>query len=190
MKPLGKTYKDAEASMGGDFKRLPAGGYICKIVSVEDKAEKEYLDIVFDIAEGEYAGFYSDEWGKAHPFAHNFIRSYKERALGMFKGFLTCIDKSNPTSFMEAAAKGLPEQELVGKLIGLVIAYEEYDIRDDGSLKQRIYVPEVRSVEAIRKGEFRVPALRKTKELEDKLKNQSAAPMDGFSPLSDDDIPF
>ena len=33
MKPLGKAYKDAEASTG-DFKRLPAGGYIAKITAV------------------------------------------------------------------------------------------------------------------------------------------------------------
>lgn len=186
MKALGKTYKDAEASMGGEFPKLPAGGYVCRILSVEDKADKEYLEIVYDIAEGEYKGFFSDEWGKQHPYAHRLIRSYKEKALGMFKGFLVCVDKSNGTNFAEAAAKGLPEQQLVGKLVGMVIGYEEY-AGTDGTIRQRSYVSANRSVDAIKNGEFKVPELKR---IEDPVNKADAAPVDGFSPLGDIDCPF
>lgn len=187
MKPLGKAYKDAEANMGGGFQKLPAGGYVCIITEIEDKQKEERLEIIYDVAEGPYKGYYSDDFGKKNPFTHKFIKSYKETALGFFKGFLTAIDKSNGTDFSTKAEGGLQEQQLVGKLVGLVIGYEEYDTRDDGNFKQRSYVSEVRSIETIRSGDFKVPELRKTKELEGKLKS---APVDGFSPLTDDDIPF
>ena len=35
----------------GSFEKLPAGGYICKYVNVEDIEKKEYLYMEFDIAE-------------------------------------------------------------------------------------------------------------------------------------------
>ena len=37
--------------------RLPAGGYICGITSVEDVANSEYLRFEYDIAEGEYKNY-------------------------------------------------------------------------------------------------------------------------------------
>ena len=159
MKALGKTYKDAEARTDGGFERLPAGGYVCKIVAVEDKPEKSYLSIVYDIAEGDRKGFYSDDWGKEHPVAHRFVASYKDSALGMFKGRLKAIDESNGTAFADAATDGLNENGLVGKLVGLVIGYEEY-ISDRGEIRQRSYVKNVLPVEKIRKGEYKVPDLK------------------------------
>ena len=186
MKPLGKAYKEAEASTG-DFARLPEGGYVIKITAVEDKDDKEYLNIIYDIAEGEHAGFYSDAWSKEHPFAHSFIRSYKETAFGMFKGFLRAIDETNGTKFEEQAAKGLAEQQLVGKLLGAVIGSEEYET-NRGEVKTRLRVASVMSAERIRKGDFKIPELKK-------LENQSAfskavESTDGFAPIKDEDVPF
>ena len=183
MKPLGKAYEDAEASTG-EFKRLPAGGYVAKITSVEDKDDKEYLNITFDIAEGEFKAFYSDEWGKEHPYAHSFVRSYKDKALGMFKGFLKAVDASNGTKFEERAKKGFPEGELVGTRIGVLIGYEEYR-SNRGEIAQRTRVAGVRSVQAIRDGNFKVPELKK---LED---NQpSSGPVKGFEQVNAADLPF
>jgi hypothetical protein len=192
MKALGKAYKDAEASTG-DFKKLPEGGYIVKILEVKDQAAKEYLDIVFDIAEGEYKDFYSDEWGKAHPYAHNLMRSYKETALGMFKGFLRTVDQSNGTSFEAAAEKGLKEQQLVGKILGVVIGSEEYET-NRGEVKTRLYVKTVLTAEKIRQGDFTVPELKKLEsrskfsELVDGQSSGSAP--EGFQPFDDGSIPF
>ena len=183
MKPLGKAYKDAEASTG-DFKRLPAGGYIAKITAVEDKDDKEYLSIVFDVAEGEFKAFYSDAWGKEHPYAHSFVRSYKEKALGMFKGFLQAVDESNNTDFVKRAEKGFPEGELVGKLIGLLIGYEEYR-SDRGELRERTRVTATRSVETIRSGNYKVPELKK---IEDSM--PSSGPVKGFEQVNEADLPF
>ena len=41
-----------------DSTRLQAGGYICKYTKVEDIANKEYLYMEFDIAKGEFEGYY------------------------------------------------------------------------------------------------------------------------------------
>lgn len=183
MKPLGKAYKDAEASTG-EFKRLPAGGYIAKITAVEDKDDKEYLNVTFDIAEGEFKAFYADEWGKAHPYAHSFVRSYKEKALGMFKGFLQAVDESNNTDFVKRAEKGFPENELVGKLVGVLIGYEEYR-SNRGDIAQRTRVSGTRSIETIRSGNFTVPAL---KELGDEQTANS--PVKGFEQVNEADLPF
>ena len=183
MKPLGKAYEDAEASTG-EFKRLPAGGYIAKITAVEDKDDKEYLSITFDIAEGEFKAFYSDVWGKEHPYAHSFVRSYKEKALGMFKGFLQAVDESNSTDFVKRAEKGFPENELVGKLIGVLIGYEEYR-SDRGELRERTRVTATRSVETIRSGNYKVPELKK---LEDSM--PSSGPVKGFEQVNEADLPF
>lgn len=185
MKALGKIYSDTAAQADG-FERLPAGGYICKITEVKDETAKEYLSVVFDIAEGPKKGFYNDNWGKDHPFAHRFIISYKETALGMFKGRLNAIDESNGTELAKEAVTGLKEQQLVGKLVGLVIGYEEYET-DRGEVRERTYVKEVRSVDKIRSGDFKVPELKR-------LKSEAAAPArDGFTPFSAIDeaqIPF
>ncbi len=52
-----KTYKE--------FKRLPKGNYVCKIMgikAVKDKEGHDGIKVSFDIAEGEYADFYSNEY--------------------------------------------------------------------------------------------------------------------------------
>lgn len=185
MKALGKVYNDTEASTG-DFERLPAGGYVCRIETVTDFPDKEYLSLVYDIAEGEKKSFYGDDWGKDHPNAHRLIMSYKEKALGMLKGRLRAIDESNGTSFEQQAVTGLDEKQLTGKLVGLIIGYEEY-ATDRGEVRERTYVKTAVSVEKIRKGEFKVPELKK-------LKEAAADPAkDGFTPFSGIDesqIPF
>ena len=182
MRGLGKTYRDTPASTG-DFKRLPAGGYVIRITEVEDKDDKEYLNITFDIAEGEHKGFYSDEWGKEHKFAHTFVRSYKEKALGMFKGFLKAVDDSNGTTFVEKAEKGFPEQQLVGKGVGILLGYEEY-VNDRGEIRERSRVAATRSVDAIRSGDYKIPELKKIAPAAD---IPATAP-EGFT--ADDELPF
>ena len=185
MKGLGKVYKETEA-MSDTFQRLPVGGYVLKITDVKDMTEKEYLNIIYDIAEGEYRNFYSDDWGREHPQVHSFVMSYKEKAMGMFKGRLKAIDESNGTTFEQDAVKGLNEYMLIGKLVGAVIGEEEY-MSDRGEVRTSLKVRNVIPVERVRKGDFKIPEVKKLKELDNSKKT---APVDGFSPLNDVDIPF
>lgn len=181
MKPLGKAYKDATAS--SDFERLAAGGYVIRITGVTNQDDKEYLKVVYDIAEGPEAGRYKDEKPE-NDYRHSFVRSYKEKALGMFKAFIQAVDETNGTKFNDRIEQGFNEQTLVGKTLGVVFGYEEYEA-NDGDIKQRLYLKSCMSADRIRKGDFKVPELKKLK------KEQPAnSPVPGFQPLNDEDVPF
>lgn len=138
---------------------VPAGGYVARITDVVDIAQKEYLDIVYDIAEGEYANHYSDDWGKQHPYAHKFVRSYKESATGMFSSFLHRLEDSNRNFRIAEWQAGGEDKHLdfIGKEIGLVLQKEQYTSNMDGSDKERIVVVNVISSQDVRDGNYTVP---------------------------------
>ena len=186
MKPLGKAYADATANTG-DFQRLPAGGYIAKILAVKDVDDKSYLLVTFDIAEGEKKGFYA-KTDAEHEYTHQFIRSYKETALGMFKGFLKAVDNSNGTNFEPQAEKGFAEQQLVGKVVGILVGYEEY-VSNRGDVRERMRV-NTRSAETIRSGNFTVPELKKLETGNGGAGTVPVSPVAGFEGITDADIPF
>lgn len=177
-------FENVQENSGGDFEKLPAGGYICKIKSVSDVPEKEYLKIEFDIADGKYKNWYADINKRTSKWYGNFIRSYKESATGFFKGFITAIEESNP-----GYKWNWQEQTLVGKWVGLVIAYEEY-LNNDGDVRQRTYVAQNRSGQKIKAGDFTVPELKKLKQAT--KSSPSARP--GFDAMDmkeiDEDMPF
>ena len=182
MKPL-PNFKEVSVSI--NHGRLPNGGYVLKITEATDDPKKEYLRIVYDVAEGPHAKHYSDEWGKANTYAHAFYRSYKEKARHMFKEFLVAVDASNATDFVKEAEKGLDETKLVGKLFGAVIGEEEYRT-DRGDVKTRQYVAAVMSADRIRAKDFTIPAFKPLKDA------MQPAPDVTFSvnPINEDDLPF
>lgn len=166
-----------------EYKRPGPGGYIIKIVSVEDVEEKEYLKIEYDIADGEFKNYYKDLYKSRGFWGGSFIRSYKAKALPFFKAFKTSVEVTN---------KGFEfkndPQSLVGKFCGAVFGEEEYEA-NDGSVKKRLYFHQARSGQAIRNGEFEVPELKKLA----KRSNDSGLIGGGFTDLPTDDdgeLPF
>ena len=93
MKPITNIASVQEAT--GESTRLPAGGYICKYTNVEDVSEKSYLYMEFDIAEGDFKGYFADLDERAGFWAGKCYRSYKENALPMFKRMCSAVTKSN-----------------------------------------------------------------------------------------------
>ena len=185
MRPI-KGYKDVQAS--GEFERLAPGGYVIKITGAEDAKDeqgnlKEYLRITFDIAEGPEKGRYKDETPD-NAYRHQFIRSYKDKALGMFKAFTVAIDESNGSKITDQIETGFDERALIGKILGVVIGYEEYEA-NDGRTKERMRIVSCMSADRIRKGGFKIP---ETKKIEGKT--QSSGIPEGFTPFTDADIPF
>ena len=167
-----------------EFERLGSGGYVCKIVSITDNPQKEYLKVVMDVAEGGFKN-YGAEAEKRNGNDLSYIRmfrSYKEKALGMFKSFLSALEKSNPT--FKADDFDGDERKLVGLLIGIVLGYEEYQ-KNDGTIGVRTYVKTVTSADKIRKKEFKVPDLKK-------LTTSTATPQpaQAASAYEDEDLPF
>lgn len=180
MKPIG-NYENIQAS-SGDFARPTPGGYVCEIVRAEDvpfreeTGKGEYLLIEYDFTEGELLGYHADVYKKFGYWGGKFVRSYKEKALGMFKHFTNCVEESN-----EGYTWDWNEQELCGKKIGLVLGEEEY-AGNDGAIKTRLYVKDVKNVDDIRKGDFKVPPLKKLK-----ATSPVSAPV---VDATDDDLPF
>ena len=156
----------------GDFKSPKAGGYVCIITDVEDVPDKEYLKVSYDIADGEFKGYYTKlatEKGWNMP---SFIRSYKDTALPFFKGFVTSVETTNNGFKWD----NKNEKAFIKKGIGLVLGDETY-LNKSGEEKHRLYVFSNHSANAIRDGKFKVP------ELKDSAKN-SVRPNVSDSPFS------
>lgn len=160
-----------------EFKKLQPGGYICRIVAVEDVPDKEYLKIKYDIAYGDYMDYYKGLYDRFGNWGGVFIKSYKDKALPFFKGFLTAVEESNRNYVFND-----DERTLVGKLVGLVLGEEEY-LKQNGDVGKRFYVNAVRSMETIKNNDFVIPELKKYSGVVN-----SFVPMDNND--TDDDLPF
>jgi len=192
MKPITDYNEIPEAT---EKEKLQAGGYVLKIVGATDNTNKDYFEIIYDIAEGTEAGRFSDDWGKEHPYMHRFFRSYSEKAKGMFKAFISAIEKSNNCELASKVVAGtLAPSDIEGKLIGAVIAYEQYD-NDRGEIKDRTYIASVMSADRIRNNDYKVPELKTIKGSKSADSNVFASntadnPFGGFEPLKDEELPF
>lgn len=165
----------------GSFELPEPGGYIARIARVEDVENKEYLRIEWEFDEGKYKGSNQATFNRAGFWPSLLIRSYKETAMGFFKGFKTCVEVSNPGYVFDDRNV----QALVGKVLGVVLGVEEYT-KNNGSVGTRNYVDACRSAKAIREGDFKTPELKK-------LAVRPASSLPRFVELvgeDDDSIPF
>lgn len=138
-----------------DKERLPVGAYVVVITGAKDNPSREYIEFTYDIAEGPYKDHFSDDWGQSNPWAHNFYRSYKETAFGMFKSFLKRLEESNPDFNIAEWQATSDEQALTGLLVGIVQQEEEYEA-NDGSIKTRTNVAKIIKADDVRNGNFKL----------------------------------
>lgn len=157
MKPISNWNEIQENN--NSYKKLTTGGKVCAIKNVTDYPDKQYLRIEYDIVRGEEKGYftkmYENDTRENKRWRGVLIRSYKDTALSMFKGFTTSIEKSN-----RGYKWNWDEQSLVRKYFGAVFAEEEY-INNNGGKSVRTYIAQVHSVETIEKGEFMVPEIKR-----------------------------
>ena len=162
-------FDKVEASTG-EFKsnRIPAGGYVVAVTNVTDVPEKNYLRVEFDVCEGEHKLFFTNIYKedkrekKYWPNGGTMIRSYTDKALPMFKGFTTAVENSNPNYHWD-----FDETKLKNKKFGVVIGDEEYEYtnsKGEHKVGVRNYVQAVRSADVIKKGDFKIPELKKLKQ--------------------------
>lgn len=134
---------------------LPPGPQVCRIFKVVDIEDKEYLEIYFDISHGEYKGYFSEQkeqFGlEKWPNAGILRRSYKKKALGFFKRFITAVEKSNPNYLFN-----FNEQTLVNKFVVVVFGIEEWE-NQDGEVKDTIKPQDCRSIQAFKEGKIPIP---------------------------------
>lgn len=178
--------------------KLSVGAYVCKVkkVAVQDLGQYgQQLCILFDIVEGEFSGFFTDE------FKNNTMNDKKWK--GVLRQWLPRNDGSEKDEWTKRSLKGLTnsfersnpgfvwnwdEQQLVGKIIGIIFRNEEWDYNGKHGWTAKPF--RGMDAEKVRKGEFTIP--------DDKpLQNSSAepaysAPVTDFSIIEDEDnqLPF
>ena len=179
------------AKQTSQFDVLPAGGYIAKIVDVDDRtwnghAEPAHM-IHMDIAEGDHKGIYKrnnansdrDRW-LTYWFAEP-SRDSPDWLLSKVGGIQTSLAESNDSVDLSDPHKWK------GKLIGVVVGDEEVESQS-GTVYARPYASYICSTGRIKDGTFKVPKLKK-------LETYTPAPLtsadlpDSFSAAADD-IPF
>lgn len=147
-------------------RRLEPGGYALVIRNVEDHpldpatGKGDYLSIEYDIDYGPLKGYYESMFNSLGFWGGRFIRSYKPKALGMFKGFIKELKIDNPN--FEKRWKDDAENDekmMIGCKFGAVLGEEEYR-GNDGTIKKRLYVAKIIATEDAIGGHFTVPELK------------------------------
>lgn len=123
------NYDSVTASNGGGL--LPAGGYACKIVRVNDHTSepKPYLSVVYDVLDPatKQTMFANDLADSSNDWRHEF-RFYLTSDFGVsrYKMLVECVERSAENKgFAYSNADGA-EQTLVGKWVGFVIRHRLY----------------------------------------------------------------
>ena len=176
---------------------LPVGGYIVKIKAAQVKEYSgqngtfEKLEIAFDIAEGEYKGFYQADFDSQNTEDKKWkgvLRQYipsddgserDEKTKAFFKTMIEAIEDSNNGYHWD-----WDEKKLKGKTVGCIFRNEEWEWNNKTGW--RTAPLKFISADNIRDGKFKLP--------KDKpLANKVSAPA-GFTELDvsvdDDDLPF
>ena len=174
----------------GDSNRLPAGAYICVIRKAQDFPDREYLKVTYDIAKGEYKGYY-DDLRADHPdweWVGAYTKSYKQNALPMFKRFCSAVSKSNGNFVFDGNSVNADESTLTGKFVGLVLRSEEY-YGNDGEKKTRLSVYKEFPVDKL--ADQKVPDVKRLED-DGPAPRPAAASNTGFMnvPDGDDGVPF
>jgi hypothetical protein len=167
-----------------DFEKPVPGGYIAKITSVKEVEDKEYWWVEWDFSEGQFKDYYHELFASKDFWGGKLIRSYKPKAMPFFKAFKTALEESNRGFKFDETNPGC----IVGKVMGIVLAEEEY-IGNDGKMKIRTYVDKTHSVRAIQAGDFKVPELKK---LAGSAAAASASAGNQFAelPENEEELPF
>lgn len=168
-----------------DRPKLPLGAYVCKIKRGEVRQNKygSTLNVLFDICEGDYTGFFMEE------FKTNTMMDKKYK--GILRQFLPKNDgsdkdeftKSSLKSFVNAVESSNPgykwdwnEESLAGKIVGIIFRKEEWEYNRKTGWAVRPF--RVFDAEKVRRNEYTTP--------KDKpLKNKSTSQTDAFASLSE-----
>lgn len=162
-----------------EHKRLIPGGYVCKITNVKDNANKEYLELEYDVAEGDCKGYYQELYQSKGFWGGKLYKSYSEKGLPFFKAFIDALTESN-----RGWIWNWNESIIRGCEIGFVLGEEEYN-KNDGNVGKGLYVSKIVPTDKIRRREFDIPALKK-------LNNGNTSTLKDvvLTPANNDNLPF
>lgn len=183
-----------------DFKKLPADGYVCKIMDMKEttsKAGNQMLEVSLDIAEGEYRNYYLDQYNKdERPLGEKKWRcrfyqltQNKDGATnGGFKNLVECVKESN-TGFEPQWGESFCAS-FKGKFVGVVFGEEEYR-NYSGEIKTSVKPVKAKNVQEIRSGDFTIPTLKKLNDGGSSFVSNSMSGIpEGFEMVDESDLPF
>ena len=186
---------DNAVALTGEYERLEAGGYICKIIAAKEeqsRSGKRMLVIALDILEGEKKDYFKNRFEENKknntdpnktikwPSGGTYYQMLEgEKAAGYLKGLMISLEKSN-----DGFKWDWDEKKLKDLRCGAIFGEEEYE-RMDGSIGVSTKVKYIRTVESINKGNFKIPELKK-------LPQKGEAFEDILNSVNDDteDLPF
>ena len=178
---------------GGAHEPLPAGGYVAKILNVEEVSYSwgSVLLLSFDILEGEFKDFFANDYRSQDREDKKWRGTFRLRIPlddGSEKDGWTKRAFGNAIWSIEASNPGYHwdwnEQGLKGKLLGVLFRNKEWEF--NGNTGWTTECCALTSVEDIRNGKFRQP---KDKPLKNKPAETASS---GFAEISGDDgdLPF
>lgn len=185
---------DTAPAYDGSFETLPAGGYICEIISarVEMGKYSEQMVLALDIAEGEKKAFFKRQHEKkkgVNPSAkwpcvfYQSTLNQEGTANGYFKGLIKSVEESNGSYQWE-----WDEATLKGKRVGFVFQEQEWQ-GDDMKIRTNTKPIQARSVSAIMDG-VPVPEPKKLVPVATRTFTSQQSVESGFTQVDEDELPF
>lgn len=189
-----------EVKEPSDRRKLPLGAYVCRVkkATVQNTDYGQQLCILFDIEDGEYAGYYAEDYNS------NTYDNKKWK--GVLRLWLPKNDGSDKDEWTKSTLKGMvtafeksntgyrwnwDETTLAGKLIGILFRNEEWEYKGKSGWTVKPF--RAISVASVEDGTYTLP---KDKPLDKNKSTVSYADATvnnaGFSMLDDDDsdLPF
>lgn len=182
-----------------DRPKLPVGAYVCKVkqVAIQSTDYGDQLCILFDIADGEYAGFYQDEFdanqqqekkwkGVLRQFIPKDDGSEKDEwTKSSFKGMITAFENSNRGYVWD-----WNEKTLAGKEVGIIFRNEEWEYNGKTGWTVRPF--RATSVDSVQDGDYTLPKDKPLKNRPSDNYNEAPTTQSGFTTLDEDDgeLPF
>lgn len=160
-----KQFNDYENTKAyTDSVQLPRGGYVCKITGtkIEEGDYGQRIKIAFDIAEGDYAGYFQDKYSrntnedKKWPGVYTLNVPKDDGteqdgwAKRRFRTFTNALEDSNPGYHFD-----WDETKFKGKLVGLIFNYREYSF--NGNTGMTPNAAKAASIGDIKEGKFKIP---------------------------------
>lgn len=191
-----KKPKDYDDIKVGDYRILPAGGYVCRILKAEETKSasgKDMLKVAFDICDGEFTGYFMEQFNGRKAAAENpslvkwpfsgtkwiLLTDNEGKTNRDFKSFCTALEDSGTAVWKNETfdVKGIKDA-----MVGVIFRREEHEYMNQTSWRT---VPfGFRSVKTIEEGYFNVPEDKPIVKPAD-----YAEAMDTFAAAADD-IPF
>lgn len=188
-----KRYNGFKAEKITATRTLPAGGYISRIYSakVEDYSWGQVLVVSFDIAEGEYKDFFTEQYrsnknedkkwkGTLRLTVPDENSQYFENNRRSFNNFIFALEDSNRGYHFD-----WDESKFKGKMLGVLFRNREWEW--DGKTGWTTECAGSCSVDDIRNGDFKIPA---DKPLNNGATQAASTSADVLVEDEDDDLPF